>query len=83
MKDFSIVVAVDDMDGIAKGGRLPWNYPVDLSYFKQITTEAKPNTRNVVIMGRKTWESLPTRPLVGRYNIVISSSRGQSAADSI
>ncbi len=57
---------------LARGGvigidnRLPWHLPEDLRHFKTVTM-GKP-----VIMGRKTWESLPKRPLVGRTNIVLS-----------
>ena len=53
---------------IGKGGVMPWHIPEDLKHFKQ-TTLGYP-----VIMGRKTWESLPPRfrPLPGRTNIVIS-----------
>ena len=48
--------------------RLPWHLPEDMKFFRE-TTRGKP-----VIMGRKTWESLPPRfrPLPGRRNIVIS-----------
>ena len=49
-----------------------------MAYFKRTTldTEDSPNTRNAVIMGRKTWESIPNsfRPLVGRLNVVLSRS---------
>jgi dihydrofolate reductase len=51
---------------IGKGGKLPWRLKSDLAIFRA-TTMGKP-----VIMGRKTWESLPRRPLVGRTNIVLS-----------
>ena len=51
---------------IGKDGHLPWHLKTDLALFKQ-TTINKP-----VIMGRKTWESLPTKPLPGRLNIVLS-----------
>jgi dihydrofolate reductase len=51
---------------IGRGGGLPWRLPGDLAFFKK-TTLGKP-----VIMGRKTWDSLPTRPLPGRLNIVLT-----------
>lgn len=51
---------------IGRDGTLPWRLKSDLAIFRAITT-GKP-----VIMGRKTWESLPRRPLVGRTNIVLS-----------
>jgi dihydrofolate reductase len=54
---------------IGRLGRLPWRISSDLKRFKEITM-GKP-----VIMGRKTWESLPRQPLPGRLNIVITRDR--------
>ena len=51
---------------IGRDGELPWRLKSDLAIFRA-TTMGKP-----VIMGRKTWESLPKKPLVGRLNIVLS-----------
>ena len=51
---------------IGRDGKLPWRLKTDLAIFRALTM-GKP-----VIMGRKTWESLPKRPLVGRTNIVLS-----------
>ncbi|MFE6967002.1 dihydrofolate reductase [Agromyces sp. NPDC057679] len=53
---------------IGAGGGLPWHLPEDLAHFKAVTA-GRP-----VIMGRRTWESLParSRPLPGRTNIVIT-----------
>ncbi len=54
---------------------MPWHIPSDLKRFKQITTQTRsPDKMNMVIMGRKTWESLPERvsPLPGRLNCVIT-----------
>jgi dihydrofolate reductase len=51
---------------IGKDGALPWRLKSDMAIFRAVTM-GKP-----VIMGRKTWESLPKRPLVGRTNIVLS-----------
>ena len=49
-----------------------------MAYFKRVTsdTEDAPSMRNAVIMGRKTWESIPIsfRPLAGRLNVVLSRS---------
>lgn len=75
MARFSIVVAADEAGGIGKNGRLPWRLAGDMAYFKRLTTgPPAPGLRNAVIMGRKTWESIPDRfrPLSGRINIVIS-----------
>ncbi|MFN3571901.1 MAG: dihydrofolate reductase [Phenylobacterium sp.] len=51
---------------IGRGGDLPWRLKTDLANFRA-TTMGKP-----VIMGRKTWESLPKKPLPGRTNIVLT-----------
>lgn len=60
-------------------GKLPWRLPGDLAYFKQLTTSGSTTRgKNVVLMGRKTWESIPQqyRPLPGRINIVLSRKGG-------
>ncbi len=62
----SLVVAASRNGVIGRDGGLPWHISSDLKLFKQITL-GKP-----VIMGRKTWDSLPRKPLPGRRNIVIS-----------
>lgn len=53
---------------IGSGGKIPWHLPQDLDRFRKITLGG------AVIMGRKTWESLPgaARPLAGRENIVVT-----------
>jgi dihydrofolate reductase len=65
----SFVVAVSKNGVIGREGGLPWHISSDLKRFKEITM-GKP-----VVMGRKTWESLPRRPLPGRRNIVITRSK--------
>ena len=75
MVPFSIIVAMDEKQGIGKAGVLPWHLPGELKYFKEITTATTdPDKQNVVIMGRKTWDSLPEkfRPLPQRINVVVS-----------
>lgn len=71
---FSIIAAVDKNLGIGKDNHLPWRLPTDLRHFSEVTTGAG---KNAVIMGRRTWESLPgmSRPLVNRLNIVVTSRR--------
>lgn len=73
MVEIEFVVAMSRNRVIGKDGTLPWHIPSELKRFKQLTM-GKP-----VIMGRKTWESLPRRPLPGRTNIVISQQQGYSA----
>ena len=63
----SAIVAVDNNWGIGYNGDLLEHIPEDLKYFKALTTG------HVVVMGRKTWDSLPQKPLKDRLNIVISS----------
>jgi dihydrofolate reductase len=62
----TIMVARARNGVIGRDGDLPWRLKTDLAIFRA-TTMGKP-----VIMGRKTWESLPKRPLVGRTNIVLT-----------
>lgn len=61
---------------IGKDGTMPWHLPEDLAHFKAKTLGAP------VIMGRRTWESLPPRfrPLPGRRNIVVTRSADWQAA---
>lgn len=56
---------------IGRGGDMPWHLPEDLAHFKRTTSGAP------VVMGRRTWESLPerVRPLPGRSNIVVTRDR--------
>ena len=71
MKPFSIVVAIDRAGGIGREGKLPWNLPADMARFKEIT---QGEGGNAVIMGRKTWDSIPEKfqPLPGRLNVVLT-----------
>jgi dihydrofolate reductase len=64
----SMIAALAKNRAIGKNGQLLWHLPEDMRHFRE-TTRGKP-----VIMGRKTWESLPDsfRPLPGRHNIVVS-----------
>ena len=80
----ALIAAVARNGVIGKDNRLLWHLPEDMRHFRE-TTRGKP-----VIMGRKTWESLPEkfRPLPGRLNIVVSRDRhypatGATVADSL
>jgi dihydrofolate reductase/thymidylate synthase len=78
---FAIIVAVDTRFGIGKNGGLPWRLPGELKHFARITrTVNDPHKQNAVIMGRKTWESLPSKfsPLPGRINIVLTRDQKYS-----
>ena len=73
--EFAIIVAVSKNLGIGRSGKLPWKIPEDMDFFKNLTTKTQnPNNKNVVIMGRKTFESIGNRPLPKRYNICISTT---------
>lgn len=76
-RTFQVVVAATRKLGIGKDGKLPWKLPSDLKFFKKITLfTLDPGRKNAVIMGRKTWESIPVdnRPLPGRLNVVLTRS---------
>lgn len=65
----TVIVASGANGVIGRNGAMPWRLPEDLRLFKRLTM-GKP-----VIMGRRTYESLPKRPLPGRLNIVLSRRR--------
>ena len=67
--------------GIGRDGSIPWNIPEDIKHFKKLTSSKYINDDNmsyefsIVIMGRKTWESIPDKykPLSNRLNIILSN----------
>ncbi len=73
----SMIVAVAKNGVIGREGGLPWVIKSDLKRFKEITM-GKP-----IVMGRKTWQSLPRRPLPGRQNIVITRAQNFIAEGAI
>jgi len=66
--DLIIIAAMAENRVIGRNNALPWSLKADMEHFKKLTLGWP------CIMGRKTWESLPKRPLPGRPNIVISQS---------
>ena len=79
---FNIILATDNNGGIGFKNKLPWHFSTDFRFFNTITS----NTNNIleksiVIMGRKTYESLPKeyRPLPNRINIVITRDKSYQA----
>lgn len=75
MRRFSVIVAAAPNRGIGRGGELPWRLPGDMAFFKKTTTAASSDAlRNAVIMGRKTWDSIPAkfRPLGARLNVIVT-----------
>jgi dihydrofolate reductase len=71
----AIIAAVARNGVIGRDGALPWQLPEDLAHFRRVTAGC------TVIMGRRTWESLPPkfRPLPGRHNIVVTRQPGWRA----
>lgn len=62
--------------GIGMNGKLPWRLKQEIFYFRDVTSACPEGSTNAVIMGRRTWESIPKkfRPLSNRLNIVLSRS---------
>ncbi|RYP04723.1 hypothetical protein DL764_004273 [Monosporascus ibericus] len=82
--ELTLVVAATRNMGIGRGGTLPWTgLKKEMAYFARVTkrlpSTAQPPAMNAVIMGRKTWDSIPPRfrPLKSRLNIVISRSHSE------
>ena len=65
--EINLIWGQDKNGGIGKNGKLPWHISEDLINVKKITINS------TIIMGRKTWDSLPIKPLPDRRNIVLSS----------
>ncbi|KAI6091891.1 dihydrofolate reductase-like domain-containing protein [Hypoxylon rubiginosum] len=83
--ELTLIVAATRTMGIGRNGTLPWmGLKKEMAYFARVTkrllpaTASAPATMNAVVMGRKTWDSIPPRfrPLKGRLNIVVSRSHG-------
>ncbi|OTB08387.1 hypothetical protein M426DRAFT_317010 [Hypoxylon sp. CI-4A] len=95
--ELTLIVAATRSMGIGLNGTLPWTgLKKEMAYFARVTkrlpqqptpttttTTTTPATMNAVIMGRKTWDSIPTRfrPLKGRLNIVVSRSHAQDVEE--
>jgi dihydrofolate reductase len=74
MKHFKAIAAMSENRVIGNGNKIPWHLPEDFKWFKQMTTG------QVVIMGRKTFESLG-KPLPSRINIVLTRRPGKLRKD--
>ena len=66
MSEIVLVVAIADNGVIGKDGAIPWHISEDMKRFKALTTG------QTVVMGRKTWDSLPRKPLPNRTNVVMT-----------
>lgn len=68
MKEVKLILACDKRGLIGNNGKIPWRFHEDMQHFKE-TTEG-----HIVAMGRKTWESLPRKPLLNRDNWILSQN---------
>jgi dihydrofolate reductase len=71
MKSISIIVAIAQNNAIGKDNQLLWHIPADLKRFKKLTTG------HTIVMGKRTFESLPIRPLPNRRSVVITDIPGE------
>lgn len=72
-----LVVAVAENGVIGSNGALPWRLKSDMAYFKSVTMNRP------MLMGRKTWDSLPRKPLPGRTNIVLTRDASFAATGAL
>ena len=83
MSKISIIAAVADNYAIGRANKLPWHLSADMKHFRQLTTG------NAIVMGKRTFNSLPNGPLPNRKNIVLTSimsegvNEGYYEADSL
>ena len=79
--DFDMIVAYSVPDYIiGNQGKMPWpKLSKDLKHFQDITSSSPIDKQNAVIMGRKTWDSLPIKPLPKRLNCIISKTHHQNS----
>jgi len=76
MHKFAIVATCDQNNGIGKNGTIPWRVGKDiLSYEVLISNTIDPKKHNVVVMGRKTYESIPNPYVVVQYKTVVISAK--------
>ena len=83
---FNIIVACCQKGGIGKDNTIPWKLKEEMDYFRKITTyTTNPILKNIVVMGRKTWESIPSkfRPLKNRINIVLTTDPSYTLPDDV
>jgi len=75
----NMIVAFCKNRGIGFNNTLPWHIPNELQNFKKKTTHGE---KNVIVMGKNTWDSLPKKPLKDRKNIILSSTLSQNQIQS-
>jgi dihydrofolate reductase len=77
MSEIVLVVAIADNGVIGKDGGIPWHISDDMKRFKALTLG------HTIVMGRKTWDSLPRKPLPGRINVVITRQNNWRAEGAV
>jgi dihydrofolate reductase len=77
MSEIVLVVAAAENGVIGKDGAIPWRISEDMKRFKALTMG------HTVVMGRKTWDSLPKKPLPGRANVVVTRQKDWQADGAI
>lgn len=80
-----IVAAMAPELGIGANGKLPWRLKQEIKYFRDVTSHSGEGSINAIIMGRKTWESIPAkfRPLPNRLNVILSHSHTNEYRDGV
>ena len=76
-KTLALILAASENDVIGYNGGIPWKLNQDMRRFRDITLG------HTVVMGRKTYESLPRKPLPGRHNVVVTRNADFEAPDCI
>jgi dihydrofolate reductase len=77
MSEIVLVVAIADNGVIGKDGGIPWHISEDMKRFKTLTMG------HTIVMGRKTWDSLPKKPLPGRVNVVVTRQKDWQAEGAV
>ena len=77
MSEIVLVLAVAQNGVIGKKGAIPWHISDDMKRFKALTLG------HTVVMGRKTWDSLPKKPLPGRINVVVTRQKDWQAEGAV
>ena len=77
MSEIVLVVAIARHGVIGKNGAIPWHISDDLKRFKALTMGHR------IVMGRKTWDSLPKKPLPGRINMVLTRQKDWQAEGAV
>ena len=75
---FKLIVATTHDNGIGYKNSLPWKIREELKEFAKTTIK---NKKNIVVMGKNTWNSIPNKPLKNRINVIISSTLSQENLD--